>query len=160
MSTPAQLPPHLYERYGIKEKSRNRRIVGVLISGIALALLIFASITVFRPRITFALESFDVTSDTSVAVSWQVASTSTSQTFCVVRAQDSNRQDVGYAIVTVTQSQPLVTVDYVLTTESKATLVEILGCSNSPELKVAAPNFAPGVAIPDQSPPGVAPTIQ
>jgi len=37
-------------------------------------------------------------------------------------------------------------------------LAEVLGCSNSQNMRVPPANFPPGVKIPEQVAPGVAPT--
>ena len=78
--------------------------------------------------------------------------------YCVLRAQDQRKTDVGYATLTLPAGEKRFDVTYGLKTESRAVLAQILGCSNTLPVRVPPPNFPPGVVIPAQDPPGVAPS--
>lgn len=132
--------------------------MALLGSVLAAALVVFAYVVSTSPTVNFSLTAFEVVSDTSVRVTWQVSREPDTVSYCVLRAQNDQRQDVGYATVTVAAGPGQAQVTYHLTTESRAILAEVLACSNRPTMRVAAPNFPPGVNPPEQVPPGVAPT--
>lgn len=160
MSTPDELPLHIQERYGLKNRALKKRVIVIFATGLTLAFVIFGYIMLNRPHVAFQLQAFTVTSDTQVDVTWQVSRSVGTATYCAVRAQDTNRQDVGYAIVTVKSGPAIVTQNYSMATESLATVVEVLGCGTTPNLQVPVANFPPGVGIPEQKSPGVAPVVQ
>lgn len=160
MSTPDELPLHIQERYGLKNRAIKKRITMVIATGITSAFIIFTYLVLNRPHVAFELQAFTVATDSQVNVSWQVSRPAGTATYCALRAQDSKRQDVGYVIVTIAPGPAIVTQNYSMATESLATLAEILGCGATPNLHVAVPNFPPGVAIPEQKSPGVAPVVQ
>ena len=109
---------------------------------------------------TFSLTTFVVASDTSIDMKWQIARPENQTTYCVIRAQNDQRSDVGYATVTIAAGSAVTDFSYTLRTESKAVLAEVLGCGASTQLRVPTPNFPPGAKIPAQDSPGVAPNIQ
>jgi hypothetical protein len=102
--------------------------------------------------------TFEIVSPTQVNVTWELARGPELTTYCVVRAQDISRTDVGYATVTVAGGSDYEQITYPLTTNGQAVLAEVLGCSNSQNMRVPPANFPPGVKIPEQVAPGVAPT--
>jgi len=66
---------------------------------------------------------------------------------CVVKATDLGAADVGYRTVTVPSSPS--TVEISLPTVIRAASVNVLGCGPSGEpVRVAGPDFPPGIAIP------------
>ena len=127
-------------------------------TGVIVAGGMFVYLKSKTPDVGWSLRTFVVTSDTKSTVSWQVSRPAKQVTYCVLRAQDINRSDVGYATVTIAAGDPVENVTYQLSTESKPILIEVLACSASPTMRVAPAHFPPGAAIPAQDPPGVAPT--
>ena len=154
----ANVPPHIAERYGIK-KRRFASKLGVPL-GIAVALIgiVYGYHVVTAAPAQFELQSFTVVSPHQVDVTWQVAREANTTTYCVLRAQNTFRQDVGYATVTVAPGAASTSINFPLATESVANLAEVLGCSDTSVMHVPPANFPPGVAIPAQPAPGVAPT--
>jgi hypothetical protein len=154
----ADLPPHIVERYGLST-SRHRGKVSVAL-GVLIGLLGigYGYKVVKATPAHFELHGFVVNSSHRVDLTWQVARKANTTTYCVVRAQNTSRQDVGYATVTIAPGSPSTTITYPLATESTANLAEVLGCSDSAVMRVPPANFPPGVAIPVQPAPGVAPT--
>jgi hypothetical protein len=106
------------------------------------------------------LNAFTVISDQQVSITAEVSRPANTTTYCVLRAQDANRVDVGYATVTVPAGQATVAFSYPLNTESLAVVAEVLNCSATLPMRVPAPNFPPGVKIPSQPLPGVAPSAK
>ena len=117
-----------------------------------------ASFRQSNKTIEWALRSFEIQSDNKVRIEWFIARQAGKTSYCVIRAQNENRVDVGYATVLVEAGQTNKTVSYTLNTESRAVLAEVLGCAYSPQMRVPPANFPPGVKIPAQDPPGLAPT--
>lgn len=133
-----------------------------IVLGVITSLLIAGTAVLFylqnsEPRVTYSLTSFEVVSDTTVSVTWQMTRPAQTATYCVIRAQNDQRQDVGYATVTVAAGAAVTQMSYRMATESRATTAEVLGCSVNENVRAPQPNFAPGVVIPSQAPPGVAP---
>jgi hypothetical protein len=117
----------------------------------------FASFRQQNPSVSSQLLTFDVVSETLVNITWEVKRGAGSTTYCVVRAQDERRTDVGYATVMVAAGDPYEQITYPLATNGSAVLAELLGCSASQTMRVPPANFPPGVKIPEQPAPGVAP---
>ena len=158
MADRRNLTAALTARYGTVSGPRRARIIAAVGSALTVAVVTFAYLVSTSPSVRFALTAFDVIDDTSVSVTWSVTRAPDATSYCVVRAQDANRQDVGYATVEVAGGPAQVQMTYHLATESRAVLAEVLACSDRAAMRAPAPNFAPGVKIPDQLPPGVAPT--
>lgn len=149
---------YLRDRYGRASFVARQRLlasVGSLVTIVAVALIYRISTA---PPVRFELSGFDVVNAASVSVTWEVSRAADTESYCVVRAQNDKRQDVGYATVTIPAGPPQAHMTYHLATESSATLAEVLACSDRPTMRVARPNFPPGVTPPQQALPGVAPT--
>lgn len=160
MSNLANQPEHIQQRYGYKKPTLIPRLISVVLIGVTVAGATFIFLKSKDKNVDAQLKSFVVNSDTSVLVNWEIARPANTTVYCVIRAQNDQRVDVGYATVTVEKPGNLTKVNfsYALTTESKAVLAEVLGCGLTPKLRVPSANFPPGVQIPQQNPPGVAPT--
>ena len=158
MSSHHDLSPAMQERYGI-QPSGNRKLLYVL----SLLVAFFVATYLWRitqSPVTGQLQRFTVTSERSVQISFSVTRHQPGKSYCVLRAQDRNKTDVGYATLTFPAGAERFDYTYILATESRAVLAEVLGCSNSLPVRVPPPNFPPGVVIPAQKPPGVAPKAQ
>ncbi len=160
MSNLADQPEYIQQRYGYKKPTLIPRIISIILIGVSVAGATFYFVSHRSQTVSFRLSAFTVNSDTSVSVSWQIARPANTTVYCVVRAQNDKRIDVGYATVTIDKPGSVTQIDeiYTLRTESKAVLAEVLGCSVNKVQRVPAPDFPPGVQIPAQDPPGVAPT--
>lgn len=158
MSEPNSLSPAMQARYGLApQRGRKLAWVGVILVVVA------AVLGAWQYRAThhitsFRLLAFDVVSQHRVNVTFEVAQPKDVQIYCVVRAQNELRQDVGYATVAVPRGQLEVQYTYPLNTESLAVVAEVLQCSESLAMRVPPANFPPGVKIPSQPAPGVAPS--
>ena len=152
------LPEHIRLRYGVRRRRVVPVLIGILIAGVVSGSLAYATFRQQNPSVSAQLLTFEVVSPTQVSVTWELARGPELPTYCVVRAQDISRTDVGYAIVTVAGGSDYGQITYPLTTNGQAVLAEVLGCSNSQNMRVPPANFPPGVKIPEQIAPGVAPT--
>ena len=159
MSNLADQPEYIQQRYGYKKPTLLPRVISILLIGLTVAGMTFYFVSHRSHGVGFRLSAFTVNSDTSVTVSWQIARPANTTVYCVLRAQNDKRVDVGYATVTVEKPGSVTEVNeiYTMRTESKAVLAEVLGCSVNKAQRVPAPDFPPGVQIPAQDPPGVAP---
>jgi len=138
----------MQERYGLNRSRTGTRVLSALVVVGFIVALAFVGWHITAPRAegrlitwsTVSSDRADVTFDTNVAHST-----------CVVRAQDQQHVDVGYAIITDISGR----VDYHLRTLAPAYVVEVLGCSITGAPDVIPPQFPPGVVPPTQpwSPP-------
>ena len=152
------LPAHIQLRYGVRRRRVVPVLIGILIAGVVSGSLAYATFRQQNPSVSAQLLTFEIASPTQVNVTWELARGPELPTYCVVRAQDSSRTDVGYVTVTVPGGTEYEQITYPLTTNGQAVLAEVLGCANSKNLRVPPANFPPGVKIPEQVAPGVAPT--
>lgn len=157
MTYPKELPENLQLRYGVRRSRLFPIIVGVLIAGVVAGGTAFASFRQQNPSVSSQLLTFDVASESLVNITWEVKRGAGSTTYCVVRAQDIRRTDVGYATVLIAPGAAYEQVSYPLVTNGQAVLAELLGCSANKKMRVPPANFPPGVKIPEQPAPGVAP---
>jgi hypothetical protein len=158
MAKQSNFPAHIQLRYGVRRRRVVPVLIGVLIAGVVSGSLAYATYRQQNPSISAQLLTFDVVSPTQVNVTWELARGPELATYCVIRAQDISRSDVGYATVTIAGGSNYEQITYPLTTNGQAVLAEVLGCANSQNMRVPPANFPPGVKIPDQVAPGVAPT--
>jgi hypothetical protein len=152
-----QQPEHINARYGSGTDRVQYIVLGVVTALLVAATAVFFYLQNSGPKVTYALTSFSVVSDTKVTVTWQMTRPLGAEVYCVIRAQDVAHQDVGYATVTVAPGPATVQTSYRMNTESRATTAEVLACSTSRSVHAPQPNFAPGVPIPVQPSPGIAP---
>ncbi|GEM_PF-305615 len=158
MRNQTEIPQHLHARYGVRKSRTAPILIGILIAAVVSGGLAFANFRQQNPSVRADLLAFEVTSPSQVLVTWEVSRGSQLTTYCVIRAQDIRRTDVGYAIVRIAPGNDYKQVTYPLTTNGEAVLAEVLGCANTAQMRVPPPDFPPGVKIPEQVAPGVAPT--
>jgi hypothetical protein len=137
-------------RYGVRPRSR----VGVtLLAVLAVAFTGFVLWTGWRlatPPVQVKLLAFQVESDELVTVTFEVRRDTLTDTVCVLRAQDLDRTDVGYATVRITRGRDYVQPRYPLATRDRATIAEVLGCAPGEAPVVDEPQFPPGTTNPPQ----------
>lgn len=150
-------PEHIKQRYGVNKSSKLPLFLAIILAIIVASGLGMANYRQSHPSLDWTLRTFDVKSENRVFVEWQMLRQENKDTYCVLRAQDERRTDVGYVTVLTPAGSKDVTTSYEMNTESLAVLVEILGCSYQEQMRVPPANFPPGVKIPSQDPPGFAP---
>jgi Domain of unknown function (DUF4307) len=143
-----QLSPEMRERYGVGRRNIGMIVVVIIVIALFFAAVAWATTNLGREAAQYRLLTWKVTGPTAVDVEFEVRNSTDEAAVCVVRAQDENRFDVGYAIVTVPPGSDYVRVPYELVTLAPAFAVELLGCEAGREPNVPAPNFPPGVAPP------------
>lgn len=146
MATTTSYDDVLAARYG---RNRNPWPLRLTIAAIVLAFAAaagWAAVSLARPRLEANALSWQA-GPRSVAVTLEVRGTSTTPVSCIVKAQDATSTDIGYRQFTLPSAPTTVTVD--LPTLFEASSVTVLGCVPQGEpLRVAEPDFPPGVAIP------------
>lgn len=160
MSNRNELSPEMQARYGTSRRTGTPYLVSLLVFIVAAALWGGWHYKQSHQIVSSRLNAFTVTSNHQVTIITEVSRPENTTTYCVLRAQNANRVDVGYATVTVPAGQTTVTFSYPLNTESRAVVAEVLNCSATLPMRVPAPNFPPGVKIPSQPLPGVAPSVK
>ncbi|MDP1877682.1 MAG: DUF4307 domain-containing protein [Actinomycetota bacterium] len=148
-----QLSPPMQARYGV-----DRRPVGRWI-GIGVVALVFTAILVgvtvaltTRDSVQNRLLSWTVQGPDRVDLTYQVTPDGTEVVQCILRAQDSRRIDVGYAVEAVAPTANRVPEirAYSLRTLAPAYTTELLGCATGTLPAVPPPQFPPGVVAPEQ----------
>jgi hypothetical protein len=160
MSNRNELSPEMQARYGTSRRKATPYLVSLLVLIVAATLWGGWHYKQSHQIVSSRLNAFTVISDHQVSVTTEVSRPENTTTYCVLRAQNADHVDVGYATVTVPAGQRTVTFSYPLNTESRAVLAEVLNCSATLSMRVPPPDFPPGVKIPSQPLPGVAPSAK
>lgn len=145
-----QLSPAMQARYGM-----DRKPIGAWIATAALVLafvgaMVFVGLNVTGNPIEDRLVAWEVQGPDHVEVTFSVNKPQDAAVTCVIRAQDENRIDLGYALVDVAPGSTDALVTYPLRTLAPAFTVELLGCGIGGAPNVAPPQFPPGVVPPEQ----------
>lgn len=150
------IPPHLHERYGIRPPSPWRWVAVAAALVVLLPTGIYAaSRYVATQQVPFALISWAAADDQHVSVMWKLDARS-ERRWCVVRAQDFEHFDVGFAVVPVDAGATQA--EYVLATTQRPLAVDVVACEADPYALPGA-QFLPGVLPPAQQAPGLAPGV-
>ncbi len=142
----------MQERYGLDRRPVGRWIgVGLVVVAFAGALL-FVARGLTADSTTVRLINWKVQAPDHVDITFQATTDPTRALQCVVRAQDKNRIDLGYATVTIPPRADgrIVFTTYPLRTIAPAYTAELLGCEAGTAPRVPPPQFPPGVVPPDQ----------
>jgi hypothetical protein len=134
----------MQERYGFTRRRLGTRLLAGFVIVAFVVALAYVGWSITRPRAQGRLITWSTVSSDRADLTFDV---NVPDATCVVRAQDQNHVDVGYATITHITGR----VSYQLRTLAPAYVVEVLGCS--------LPGGIPD-AIPPQFPPGVVPPTQ
>ena len=138
------------ERYGLDRSPVGRRIA-VLVLAVAFAgVLVFVFFGVTSNPVDARLVAWDDVAPDRVDITVSVKRPADAEVTCVLRAQDSNRIDLGYATVVLPPGDAELLVDYSMRTIAPAFTAELLGCAVDGPPGVAPPQFPPGVVPPAQ----------
>ena len=145
------LPPDLQARYGIGRRSRLPLIAGIIGVAAFIAALAFVTLNLVSPKVTYKLLAWNDISADRVDVTFEVRRSEEWDVYCVIRAQDESRIDVGYAVVGLPRGTSYEQMTYPLRTLAPAYVVEVLACeAGAPPARVVPPQFPPGVVPPEQ----------
>ena len=146
-----RVPAHLHDRYGIRP--RNKALIAAIgLGSLILVLYVFISV---GQRVNTSSETRLITwqtqSENSVAVTFSVYKPQDEQLICVLRAQDEDRFDVGYAIARVDYPSKRPTFSVILTTRSEAFTVTQPICDAAGSPALIGSHFRPGQLPPAQT---------
>jgi Domain of unknown function (DUF4307) len=145
-----QLSPAMQERYGLAGRPLGRRIAVTLILAAFVGALVFVTFGLTCNPVQSRLIAWDDVAADRVDMTIQVRRLEADEVTCVLRAQDVNRIDVGYAEVVIPAGEPQLLLDYALRTIAPAYTAELLGCAVGGPPAVPPPQFPPGVVPPAQ----------
>ena len=146
----AELSETMRARYGVRPRSRAAVAAVAVLAVVFTGFVLWTGWRLATPPVQVKLLAFQVESDTEVTVVFEVRRDTLTDTVCVLRAQDLDRTDVGYATVTITRGRDYVQPRYPLATRDRATIAEVLGCAPSQAPVVDEPQFPPGTTNPPQ----------
>jgi hypothetical protein len=138
-------------RYGLDRRPVGRYIVvALLVIGFFIGVS-FVWLNLTADRVQFQLLTWSGVSADRVDVTFEVRAPASVNVLCVLRAQDSQRIDLGYAEVPVPGGEEYRLVEYRLRTVAPAYAAEVLECvAEGDQLRVPGPQFPPGIAQPEQ----------
>jgi len=145
-----QLTPAMQERYGLDRRPVGRWIAATVLALAFVGALGFVTVGLTASTVEARLVTWDDVAPDRVDISFEVRRQAADEVTCVLRAQDQDRIDVGYATATIPPGDARVRVDYALRTLAPAYTVELLGCAADGPPSVPPPQFPPGVVPPDQ----------
>ena len=152
----ATVPPELHERYGLKP--RNKFLVGGLWAfSLLLVLLLFLQINRGQQSdVETRLVSWQANSQNTVEITWSVYQSGNLPVTCVLKAQDEDQFDVGFALFETEDTGSVKTYSHTLNTisESYAVLTPVCELNAS---SLLGPHFRPGILPPAQNSPLFAP---
>jgi len=145
------LPPDLQARYGVGRRSLFPIVASVIGIGAFIAAMAFVTLNLVSPKVTYKLLAWNDLSAERVDITFEVRRSAEWDVYCVLRAQDESRADVGYAVAAIPRGTSYAQQTYSLRTLAPAYVVEVLACqAGSPPERVVPPQFPPGVAPPPQ----------
>jgi hypothetical protein len=145
------LPPDLQARYGVGRRSPLPLIAGLVGITAFIAALAFVTLNLVSPKVTYDLLAWNDVAADRVDVTFDIRRSEEWDVYCVLRAQDESRTDVGYAVVGIPRGTSYVQTTYSLRTLAPAYVVEVLACqAGQPPERVVPAQFPPGVVPPEQ----------
>jgi hypothetical protein len=145
------MSPQMRERYGLTRRPWGAMALSGLLAVAFVVALAYAGYQILSPQLYPKLLAWNVVADDRVDVTFEVRRPDTVDVYCVLRAQDETRADVGYAVVPLARGTTYVQQTYPLRTLAPAYVVEVLACeAGGPPQRVIPPQFPPGVVPPEQ----------
>jgi len=141
----------MQERYGLDQKNHLRTTGIALVTVIFAVAIGFVTFSMSQKSIQFKLLTWSIVSAERADLRFELRRIGSDAVDCVVRAQDSQRVDVGYSVIPIPSGKDYVQMDYSLRTLARAYAVEVLTCVLSGEpTRVPGPQFPAGIAPPPQ----------
>lgn len=149
VQAPEQMSPAMRQRYGLDRNPWPLRIAAALVIAGYAAILVFFAIRITDQPITASLLVWQQPQPDRVDITFDVNKPAGLAVTCVLRAQDADRVDVGYATTVLDAGPGYVQTTYPMRVLGAAQYIEVLACGPEP-LRVPPPAFPPGVAAPAQ----------
>ncbi len=138
-------------RYGLDRRPVGRWVGAAVVIVVFVAALGWVTVSLSGGAVQERLVSWDAAAPDHVNVTFEISRREpAAEVRCVVRAQDQDRIDVGYATVVIAPGAAQVSTDYALRTIAPAYTTELLGCAVGEAPRVPPPQFPPGVVPPAQ----------
>ena len=152
-----QWPSHIQDRYPKQGKPWFLYVVGFIFIFIIGSFVAVGINRVINPPIHDKLLAWKIKDKNNVEVTFEVRRNENLNVWCLIRAQNENMADVGYAILEIPQDgSNYRQLKYNLKTYEEAFSVEVINCDDEKESTLfKAPQFIPGVEIPKQDPPAI-----
>lgn len=149
--SPQQMSLEMRRRYGLAASPWPRRVgVGVVLCLYA-AVVCWVAVSLSDRPVTSRLLLWSQPAADRVDVTFEVRRPPGTEVECLVRAQDNERIDVGYARVILPAGTEYAQQTYRLRVLGPAMVAEVLDCQPVGEvLRAPGPQFPPGVAPPEQ----------
>lgn len=145
------LSPQMRQRYGLDRNPWPLRIFSAAVVAAFLAALVALAVKLTAAPITPRILLWQQPQPDRVDITFDVSKPAGMAVSCVLRAQDADRTDLGYATVDLQPAPRYQQTEYSLRVLGRAVYIEILACGPTGErLRVPPPNFPPGVVPPAQ----------
>lgn len=145
------LPEDLQARYGVGRRPWFAISAGIVAVIAFVGALAFVTLNLLSPQVTYEVLTWDDVAADRTDVTFDIRRSAEWDVYCVIRAQDKSRADVGYAVVPIPRGTSYVQLTYSLRTIAPAYIVEVLACeAGAPPDRVVPPQFPPGVVPPEQ----------
>jgi hypothetical protein len=131
-------PEPLSGRYDRRPPVRQRLLsvgLGALLAALIGAIILALWVRLSAASVSARVLGYQVTSDSAVAISFEVDKRQGSRAYCVVRARDANGREVGRDVAEVDTfgtDQRQVRTTFELATSGRAVTGELAGCSPEP----------------------------
>lgn len=142
----------MQERYGLDRRPVGRWVAITVVIVAFIAVLALVTVRISDGAVQTRLITWGIVGPDRVDITYQVQPDPDASIECVLRAQDVNRIDVGYARVTIPPrpADNVAISTFSLRTLAPAYTVELLGCAVGGTPRVPPPQFPPGVVPPEQ----------
>jgi len=147
----ADMSAQMKQRYGIRPTPWTTKVlVGVVVLAYAIAIG-YVFVQLAGRSVESQLLVWTQPLPDRVDITFEVERRGGDSVTCVVRAQDPDRVDLGYATTDIEAGETYVQSTYSLRVLGPAAVVEVLTCVPSGEqLRVPGPQFPPGIVPPQQ----------
>jgi len=150
-SAAGELSPAMRERYGLDRSPWPGRLLAIAVITGFVAAMVYVGVQLARTPIEAQLLVWQQPSPDRIDITFEVRRPASLDVRCVLRAQDADRVDVGYAEALVPAGSNYVQQTYQMRVIAPVGVVEILGCGDAGQpQRVPPPAFPPGVVPPEQ----------
>jgi len=152
-----QWPSHIQERYPKQGKPWFLYFVGLIFIAVIGSFVAVGINRVINPPIYEKLLAWEIKDENNVEVIFEVNRNESLDVWCLLRAQNENMTDVGYAILEIPKDgKNYKQLNYNLKTYEMAYTAEVIKCDDEKDSTLfIASQFIPGVEIPKQDPPAI-----
>lgn len=144
------LPPRLQDRYGYRRTPITAIAVGVLLAVLLAGFGGWTALRLANPEVRSKLLAWEAVAPDHTSMTFEVNKAATAEVECILRVQDKMRQDLGYAIVSISPGTEYSQITYEVGTRALGFTAEVLSCATPGNLHAPTPQFPPGTTNPPQ----------